>query len=289
MINPSFSSRITHFFSLLSNETRLKHYDRISMYKDLLENTTDSELRDLHISVKESLLLYYQEIVLRNNQHELNMMYNMLENWIPKMGKTLYFNPENVHVFSSEAIKVAKKIIKQYPQKYNRPYNSVFESPNAYTYFELIENDPYYCGIKLTDLFASIWCYISKHKLYSYFVQRLLQEIEESIDVCLSGRFVRLVNVINGVDENFTFFVKEQEYHQSYIFHLLNKHVNVLDLENFEQSVEECINTNIDLIKAIESNNIQKEGVIQILQNYTKTNWMYSYITFTYSQYKDKI
>lgn len=279
MTNSCFSSRITNLFSLLSNETTLKHYDRILMYKDLLEHTTELELKDLNVSIITCLNSYYREIVLRNNSHDLDIMHIVLEKWIPKTRKTLYSDPENAHVFSSEAIKVAKKIIKQHPQKYYRPHNDVFESPVAYTYFKLIEEDISYNGIKCTDLFASIWDYISKHELYSYFLQRLLQEIEDSVDVCTSGRFVRLVNVINGVDERYQFFVKKQEYDRSYIFHLLNTHVSMLDLENFEKNVEHCVNTNVDLIKATRSNEIQKDEVTQILQNYTKTNWVYSHMT----------
>jgi len=283
MTNPIFSFRMKHLFSLLTNETKLKYYDRILMYKDLLELTTDLELKDLNTSIITSLNSYYREIVLRNNNYELNIMYTVLEKWIPKMRKTLYSDPENVHVFSSEAVKVATKIIAHHPQKYHRPHNEIFDSQIAHTYFELIENDISYNGIKLTDLFASIWDYISTHELYSYFLQRLLQEIEDSIDVCTSGRFVRLVNVINGVDEKYKFFVKQQEYNQSYIFHLLNKRVNMLDLENFEKNVELCINTDVDLIKVTRSNEIQKEDVIQILQNYTKTNWTYSYMTDSFT------
>lgn len=293
MNNQSFSSRITKLFSLLSNETLLVHYDRILMYKELLEHTTEPELKDLHISVVTSVHSYYREIVLRNNNYELDTMYTVLEKWIPKIGKTIYSNPENVHSFSEEAIKIAKKIIKQHPQKYHRPYyHNVFgllESPIVYTYFELIENDPDFNGIKLTDLFASIWDYISKHKMYTYFLQRLLQEIVDSIDVCLSGRFIRLVNVINGIDEFYNFFANIKEYNKSHIFHLLNVNVCMLDLENFPQNVEKCINTNVDLIEAIKTHKIPVEDMTQILQNYTKTPWTYSSITCTYSPYDNKI
>jgi hypothetical protein len=280
MTNLSFSYQLTHLFSLLSKETELNYYDRILMYKDLLEHTLDAELKDLHTSVLENLHSYYKEIVFRNNDHELNTIYNLLGRRIPKMGKTLYFNPENVHVFSKEATEIALKIIKQYPQKYRRPRNSVFNSTTMCSYFDLIESDRPYNGIELTDLFASIWEYIGKHQLYDFFLRRLLQEIEDSVNVCLSGRFVRLVNVINGVDDDFVFSVSKQEYHQSYIFHLLNKHVNILDLENFEQNVEQCINTNADLVKTTRSNDIQKEEVIRILQNYTKSEWEYSPMTY---------
>lgn len=286
MTNSTFSSLITNLFFQLSNENKLVHYERLLMYKNLLEQTKNSELKDLHTDVVTSLHSYYQEIVVRNDNHEIDMLYNVLEKWIPKLGKTLYSNPENIHGFSTEAIRVAKKIIKQHPQKYQRPCDHVFDSPIATTYFRLIENDFLYNGIKLTDLFASIWDYISNHELYSYFLERLLQEIEDSVNVCLSGRFVRLVNVINGVDENYQFFVKKQEYHKSYIFHLLNSHVSMLDLENFVQNVEECVNANADLIKATRSKELQKSEVIQILQNYTKTNWTYSSMTCYYSSCK---
>jgi len=281
MTDSTFSYRLTHLFSLLSRETELNYYDRILMYKNLLEHTLDPELKDLYESVLTNLHSYYKESVLRNNDHELNTIYNLLGRWIPKIGKTLYLNSENVHGFSKAATEIALKIIKQHPQKYRRPRNSVFNSITACKYFDLIENDSPYNGIELTDLFASIWEYIGKHQLYDFFLQRLLQEIEESVDdVCLSGRFVRLVHVINGVDDDFVFSVAKQEYNQSYIFHLLNKHVNILDLEKFPQNVEQCVNTNSDLIKATRSNDIQKEEVIRILQNYTKSEWKYSYMTY---------
>lgn len=280
MTSSTFSYRLTHLFSLLSRETELNYYDRILMYKNLLEHTSDPELKDLHESVLTNLHSYYKERVFCNNDHELNTIYSLLGRWIPKTGKTLYFNPENVHVFSKAAIEVALKIIKQHPQKYRRPRNPVFNSTTTCKYFDLIESDRPYNGIELTDLFASIWEYIGKHQLYDFFLRRLLQEIEDSVEVCLSGRFVRLVNVINGVDDDFLFSVAKQEYHQSYIFHLLNKHVNILDLENFSQNVEQCINTNADLIKATRSNDIQKEEVIRILQNYTKSKWKYSPMTY---------
>lgn len=276
MNNLTFSYRLTHLFSLLSKETELNYYDRILMYKNLLEHTSESELKDLQASVLTDLHSYYKESVFRNNDHELNTIYNLLGRWIPKMGRTLYSNPENVHVFSKEATEIALKIIKQHPQKYRRPRNSAFNSTMMCLYFDLIESDRPYNGIELTDLFASIWEYIGKHQLYDFFLRRLLQEIEDSVNVCLSGRFVRLVNVINGVDDDFVFSVSKQDYHQSSIFHLLNKRVDILDLENFEQNVAHCINTDADLVKATRSNDIQKEEVIRILQNYTKSEWKYS-------------
>lgn len=280
MANSTFSYRLTHLFSLLSRETELNYYDRISMYKHLLEYTLDPELKDLHKSVLTSLNSYYKEITFRNNCHEIHTICSLLEKWIPKMGKTLYLNSENVHVFSKAATEIALKIIKQHPQKYCRPCNLVFNSITACKYFNLIESDSPYNGIELRDLFASIWEYIGKHQRSDFFLQRLLQEIEDSVEVCLSGRFVRLVNVINGVDDAFVLSVEKQQYNQSYIFHLLNKHVNILDLENFSQNVEQCVNTNADLIKATRSNDIQKEEVIQILQAYTKSKWKYSPITY---------
>ena len=279
MTNPSFSSSIKNLFSLLSNETVLKHYDRILMYKNLLEHTTDPELKDLRTSVLISLNEYYREIVARNNNYEINTIHAVLEKWIPTTKNTIYSNPENVHAFSSEAINIAKQIIKQHPHKYCRPPPGVLQSPFTDRYFELIENDISYNGIKLTDLFASIWDYVNKHDMCSHFFQRLLQEIEDSVDICTSGRFVRLVNVINGVDEKYMLYVKEKEYTQSYIFHLLNKLINILDLENFEKQVEHYVNTNAELIKATRSNQLHVEEVTHILQNYTKTNWSYSYTT----------
>ena len=206
-MNLTFSYRLTHLCSTLNKETELNYYDRILMYKNLLEQTLDPELKDLHTDVLTNLRSYYKESVLRNNDHELNTIYSLLERWILRIEKTLYLNSENVHGFSNTATKIALKIIKQHPQKYCRPRNSVFNSITTCKYFDLIESDSPYNGIELTDLFASIWEYIGKHQLYTFFLRRLLQEIENSVDACLSGRFVRLVNVINGVDDDFVFSV----------------------------------------------------------------------------------
>lgn len=290
MNSSNFSSRMNKLFSLLSNETSLRHYDRLLMYKELLEHTTTPELKDLHTDVMSSLYEYYQEVLSRasfssfnvENNNDLNTMYNVLENWLPKIGKTLYSNPENVHGFSAEAVKIAKEIIRQHPQKYQRPCHNVFNTDIADTYFRLIEEDNPYNGINLTDLFASVWEYIRNHNLYNLFLQRLLEEIKDSVDVCASGRFVRLVNVINGIDERYSFFVQKNEYHKSYIFHLLNKHVSIYDLKNFVQNVQKCVNTNVDLLKATRADDIEKNDVIQILQNYTKTPWYYSSVTDLY-------
>ena len=78
MTDSTFSYRLTRLFSLLSHETKLNYYDRILMYKNLLEHTLDPELKDLYESVLTNLHSYYKESVLRNNDHELNTIYNLL-------------------------------------------------------------------------------------------------------------------------------------------------------------------------------------------------------------------
>ena len=286
----TFSNRFAELFSLLTYEQKLNHMSRIHLYKELLENTSVPELEDFFNSVLAEFRKYYQkELQAIGNEYYLYTAENLLYKWCPLVTKTIYQNSQNVHAFSKPAVRTAKLLIQEFQHSYfsftdakalttvgarEEALEYFLFSPEIKKYLNLLESDSSYQGVFLTDLFAAVWFYTSKSGCQEFLRKRLLEEIKDSVDTCLSGKFIRLVNVINGVDENFSFTLQKTEYDKSYVFHQLNKLVDVCNWETITEQVQSYINDRIDV------KNISPEEIINILQSYTKGVW--NYVNGTY-------
>ena len=202
----TFSSRFTQLFCLLTHEQELDHMSRIELYQKLLENTSVPELRDFFNSVLASFREYYQkELHAIGNEYYLNIAENLLYKWCPLMTKTIYQNSQNVHAFSKPAVRTAKLLIQEFQHPYfgftNEKDSTIVGareealeyflfSPEIKKYLNLIESDSSCQGVFLTDLFASVWFYISKSDSQEFLRKRMLEEIKDSVDTCLSGKFI---------------------------------------------------------------------------------------------------
>jgi len=259
----SFTKQLTYLLQFYNKEQSLTNIERISLYHQLLEITKDPELKNLNIDIIEGLKNFYNELYLSKNFDIIYMFKHTFKQWINIPLPTLYYNSQNVHSFSSPAIQTANILLQKYPSMYFIPKE--FTNTIVYEFLKTIEHEYPIHGIYLTDLFASIWKYIDSSQHKQELVKRLYDELSDCQDVCLSGKFIRLVNIVNGFD-NFEVFLEKKEYNKSYIFHQLNKKLNVFETSTFTLQVKEIINT-IDL------NNIEPEDVLYSLKMYTKEEW----------------
>lgn len=267
-----FSNQLINLLQNYDKEHTLSNIERMMLYQQLLDITNNEpELKTLNGDIVEGLKNYYNELYSSNKFDVIYMFKHTFKQWINIPLPTLYYNSENVHAFSSSAVQMANILLQKYSSVYFIPKE--FTNTAVYEFLKTIEDAPPIHGIYLTSLFASIWKYINSSQYKQELVKRLYDELLDCQDVCLSGKFIRLVNVVNGFD-NFEVSPGKKEYNKSYIFHQLNKKINVLEIENFTSQVEKIINK-IDL------NNINTEDVLYSLKMYTKVNWEFNNQMYT--------
>jgi len=263
-----FSVYFKDLINLYDNEHSLTHDSRIHMYQKLLDAVTSDEvLSNLMLSdILKSLRLYCEELTSSNNYHIIYRFENIFSRWMHIPAKTIYHNPQNVHMFMTQATQAAREIMKKHPCIYHRPFNHPF--------FKMIETEELVNGIHMPSLFASVWLYITTHKERETLTKRLIEEIHESEDMCVSGHMVRLVNSVKGFDDAFEFNLEQYEYNKAYIFNQLNKILDMTVLDNLLNRIE-------GVIKNINTNGICKDEMLKILSEYSKTEWIYNK-TFQY-------
>jgi hypothetical protein len=250
--------------NLYDNEHALTHTARINMYEDLLVAvTSDETLNTLMMKdVLQSLRLYCEELTSSNNYHIIYMFEDVFSKWMHIPSKTVYHNPQNVHMFMTPASQAAKEIITKYPRLYtHRPFDHPF--------FNVIETEEPVNGIHIPSLFASVWFYITSHKESETLTKRLVEEMNESEDMCLSGHMVRLINSVKGFDDTFDFNLEQYEYNKAYIFNQLNKLLNVTILDDILDRIENTVNS-------IDMNGISIDDMLKILRDYSKREWVYN-------------
>ncbi len=262
-----FSARFMNLMNLYDNEKALAHDARIHMYEELLLAASDCDMiKDLVMGdILVSLRAYCDELVATNNYYVIYKFENSFSKWMHIPAKTVYHNPQNVHVFMTPAAKAAAEIMRKHPQVYNhRP----FEHP----FFDAIETNELVNGIHLPSLFASVWFYMSTHKERHSLIERLREEMKDSSDMCLSGHMVRLVNSVKGYDDAFDFNLEQYEYDKANIFNQLNKLLDVTLLENLLNRMANIVN-NDSLFKY---DGIDPQVVAKILQDYSKQTWSWA-------------
>ena len=260
-INKPFSARFMDLMNLYDREHTLTHDARISMYEELLNAvTSDDTISALMLNdILKSLRLYYEELTSSNSYHIYR--FDSLSRWMHIPAKTVYHNPQNVHMFMTPAAQAAREIMNKHPCVYtHRP----FELP----FLREIETEVLVNGIHLPSLFASVWLYITTHKERDALTGRLFEEMSESEDMCLSGHMVRLVNSVKGFADEFEFNLEQYEYNKAYIFNQFNKLLDVTMLDNLLSRIETVVNTSLDM------NGIDEVDVLKILKDYSKHEWV---------------
>lgn len=259
-----FSAHFMDLMNLYDNEHSLTHDSRIRMYEDLIASVaSDDMISALMLNdILKSLRLYCEELTASNNFHIIYRFEDTFSRWMYVPAKTVYHNPQNVHMFMTPAAQAAKEIMSKYPCTYtHRP----FEHP----FFNVIETDELVNGIHMPSLFASVWLYITAHKEHESLTKRLFEEMSESEDMCLSGHMVRLVNSVKGFDDAFEFNLEQYEYNKAHIFNQLNKLLDVTVLDNLLDRMEGVVNGELDV------SGVCVDEVLKILRDYSKTEWTY--------------
>lgn len=255
----------THFMNLMNqydHEHLLDHHTRISMYEDLIYTiTSDDSMMFILDDILESLRAYCNELKSSNNYYILHRFENKFRQWMYIPARTIYYNPQNVHMFMTPATQAAMEIMSKYPCTYTgRPFD--------HSFFDIIETDELVNGIHLPTLFASIWMYIKTHKERESLINRLLEEMNESDDMCVSGHMIRLINSVKGFDDDFEFNLEHYEYNKARIFNQLNKLLDVTVLDGFLDRIEDVVNSSLDV------NGIDEKDVLSILRDYSKHEWI---------------
>jgi hypothetical protein len=267
----NFSKKIVKLFDLFEKEKTLSDSERMYMYVDILEITNQEQFNNIFPDVLENLKNYYNELLSLNKFEIIFIFENIFKKYIlPHQKKTIFYDPQNVHFFANQAKKIALNLIKKYPAEYVRPKK--FEKNEMDYFFSNIESEEFN-EILLSVIFASVWKFINLNDNKKELKKRLENEILDCKDVCLSGKFIRIVNVVCGFnekdDEIFILKIEEQTYNKSYIFHHLNKLIDILDIKNFTEQVKFLINSKIDL------KDIHYLEILSILNSYTKIEWVF--------------
>lgn len=259
-----FSAHFMDLMNLYDNERSLAHDSRIRMYEDLLAAvTSDDTISTLLLNdILKSLRVYCEELSASNNFDIIYRFEDTFSKWMHIPAKTVYHNPQNVHMFMTPAARAANEIMSKYPCPYTR---RPFEHP----FFTVIETEEQVNGIHIPSLFASVWLYITTHKEREALTKRLFEEMSESEDMCLSGHMVRLVNSVKGFDDAFEFNLEQYEYNKAYIFNQFNKLIDVTVLDKLLDRIEGVVNGELDV------SGMSRDEVLKILRDYSKTEWTY--------------
>ena len=259
-----FGQHFMDLMELFDNERSLTHDVRIHMYEELLiAATSDDMIGALMLNdILKALRQYCEELTSSNNYHVIYRFEDAFSKWMHIPAKTVYHNSQNVHVFMTPAAEAANEIMRKHPCIYRgRPFDHPF--------FNMIETDELVNGIHIPSLFASIWLYISTHKERDVLTKRLLEEMSESEDMCLSGHMVRLVNSVKGFNDEFDFNLEQYEYTKARIFNQLNKLLDVTTLDNFFGRMAGILNTGL-----LNTEGVSEHDLLNVLKDYSKTNWM---------------
>lgn len=273
-IMAAFSLRFMNLMNLYDVEKLLPDSERIEMYVQIYEelndnNGTDLIFHDILCDIMNSLKNYYYE--LRKKKKKITPVFkqklkkviniDILEKNILEINQNhIYNDSQNVHDFVSGAIKVAKKIIHEFPAQYQRLFDHVF--------FDTIENITVEnCGLSGTDLFASIHFYIINHKHKDEMLKRLLEEMNESVGTCSSGHIIRMINSVKGFENDFVdVFLDEYEAEKAKLFNEINKRLDASDLFSIDD-FEILINGGTVELP------FNSQITVRILKDYSKIEW----------------
>jgi hypothetical protein len=275
----SFSKKLMNLMNLYDNESDLSDYERIEMYCQIIEELKNDKIFDIILfDVIASLRNFHDELQQQQKHNTLeyfNLKFSHIFNLKLKINQNhIYNNSQNVHEFVHSTIKVAKAIMNKYPAKYERPLNleKLFvDGKNFKLFFNVIENSTIN-GIKASDIFASIYYYINNHEHKEEMIKRLIEEIHESKDTCVSGHITRMINSLQGFQNDFCTKLDEYESTKASMFQKINKEFNACDLFSLDE-FEVLINSGkITFTKDLQT-------TLRILKDYSKTEWFVEFNT----------
>lgn len=270
----TFSTQFHMLITLFDQEHSLTHNVRVRMYEELLDAVTSDYLLSTLLldDILKGLRQYCDELASSHDYHTIYKFEDTFSKWMHIPAKTVYHNPQNAHMFMTPAVQAAKEIMNKYPSVY-------IQRPFEHSFFDMIETEVLVNGIHMPSLFASVWEYISNHKEKDL-MTRLLEEMDDSVDMCLSGHLVRLVNSVKGFDNNsFHFNIELYEYNKARVFHLINKTLDLTTLDNFLERMQIALN---GVLNEVINEDISTHDILQILKDYSKHQWLFVDGKFTY-------
>jgi len=197
------------------------------------------------IRVSEEILEFIDEIVRRNR--ERNNYHANANNVFDKHVKTVYRDGQNVHDKSIDksVLESLQKIIKETKLVKRRivdcleEFNKIIEEEDdiiiieddEYMYNTPYKKLEYLCsidykhiqlGLTYADIFVYVWNKIRESPYRNDIINILISELDEMLSVCFTGRVSRLVNCLNGFDDNVVISISETSQIQAK-YDLINK------------------------------------------------------------------
>ena len=254
--NIEFSNEVSDIINTYCPENR-------NILIDILRNEEEKKERDILIS---------------NNKNFKQKKQNI---------KTVYQDSQNVHNSSinSSALKVMENLTKMYfPMinmddkklllqniediligKYNGDSSHIKDGIN---YIRKSISTFGTEGTTLLDIFLCVWFWIIDNKKYKEDLEnRLIEELKDMKNLCTTGHFTRLINVIQGYteDEKLCLKISNSEQYKSVIQSYLNFEISSCKDEEIVDGILECKPEYISFVK---EKIIQK--IIQWKKNYGK-------------------
>ncbi len=156
--------------------------------------------------------------------------------YVPKRDRTLYTNTQNVHLIDMESFKsvitwlTSEPLLVQLDHIYTWCQSTQDEL--ATTSFQRIMMDTgIYYGVPMTDIIRHVFQRIQASQYRLELEKRLLEELREMNGWCSSGHIIRLVNVLQGFEENAIIKVSIKDEIRAAVFSRLRYHMKTCSKE----------------------------------------------------------
>lgn len=221
--------------------------------------------------LKQSISALWKRVYYAGNEQLLK---TIEETFALRINAThLYRDKHNVHCFVTSSLDVAKNLMQKYPKQFSKlvkldfykdlyNQNVDIDVTKLDCFFETINHT--FHDIIILDLFASIYMYIKQHEYSCCLFLRLVEEMYDSNNVCLSGHVVRLINCVQGFDMEYT-ISNDYEYNKAKVFHILNTNIDIYDFDL--KAIEKFVNSHLFEVEDV--------VLLSILEQYTKTLWRF--------------
>ena len=173
--------------------------------------------QNVHNSKINKSVINSAEYLYRKNKNILEEYANEEENYKNK-------------IYIIEQIK--KYLSKKYPQR-----EDVITQTSEYI---INSSSTFGNGVKLQDIFISIWFFITEHKDREELEKRLVQELSEMKGQCATGHLSRLINVLQGFTEDINLIIKisdADQYNSVVRNYIQNKLSECRDEKIIEESI----------------------------------------------------
>ena len=284
-----YLNRFTHrdkFFILqLLNDTQLvKNYvqdSRItedSLREHFLEWLKKSSVFEQQSNLLDMLLKYY------SSDPEVARVYNKMRWGKNKERGTLYEDEQNVHDegIKQSSLDAAEKLLEWNSIAPIEPPPGVrfrdFVTQMVYPLYSPNEESTIDCvvermcidttyfgdGFTISDLFLAILSYIFRSKHKKELLKRLMEEMQEMRELCGSGYIVRLINVLQGFDNDYTVTISFDKQLYAVISKALAESMETANEKVIEGSIE------IDDVYLEYVCNIVNRNLCQMIDDYGK-------------------